>query len=411
MIENAKSIIVYKQALGYSDSENNFGLISEMTHSENNKGLLNKLNTIRNLKDYMSERRFIFSIEDNGILFMGLENHLYGLTTKSTFSNDNYFLRYNHIHDISNSKKIKLLDGIDIDGNSFNITNEHGFTKNYVQLTMADGVRWPSMNSEPIIKLINEIKYTELVDNKVNGELALESISFSPTTKRATKTHNYDSKADNIPSAHNATKKVQVTNNPTVINDQYVHNLFSGHNYKIYQNMWVDYDIKKVYLKKTFLQKARVIDFKDLLSYTPIERNSHVSKHHRVTRGIVGGLLAGGIGAGLGAATGGKEFDKTDELSLVLNLSNGDQYKISFGKDLKSDGWMSKTLIKRFNECVSVLDFILTKNTETLSQPRDDNFEPKLTDSKVEELTHLKRLLDLDVITQTEFNKRKDEIL
>ncbi|WKF70506.1 SHOCT domain-containing protein [Pediococcus pentosaceus] len=410
MIENAKSIIVYKQALGYSDSENNFGLISEMTHSENNKGLLNKLNTIRNLKDYMSERRFIFSIEDNGILFMGLENHLYGLTTKSTFSNDNYFLRYNHIHDISNTKKIKLLDGIDIDGNSFNITNEHGFTKNYVQLTVADGVRWPSINSEPIIKLINEIQYAELVDNEVNDELAFESISFSPTTKRSTKTHNYDSKADNIPSAQNTTKKVQVTNNPIVINDQYVHNLFSGHNYKIYQDMWVDNVSKKVYLKKSSFQKAKLLDFKSILSYTPIEKGSHVSKHHRITRGIVGNVIAGGIGAGIGAATGGKEFDKIDELSIIINLADGSNHKIKFITGLKSDGLMAKTLSKRYYEVRSVLDSIIAENN-TQKVTKDDNFEPKLTDSKVEELTHLKRLLDLDVITQTEFNKRKDEIL
>lgn len=199
-------------------------------------------------------------------------------------------------------------------------------------------------------------------------------------------------------------------NNDDNLSEQVVLRSFRQHNYATTSALMADFDAKKLYIKKTFLEKPILIDFNQITSFTPVNRGHHISKHHRVTRGLVGGFLAGGIGAGIGASTGGKDYDQIDELSIIINFKNGTKRKIKFGSLLKANSFSANASFKKYDENVSLMNSVIASKNVPQSNS-DSGFDNKLTDSKVERLTHLKRLLDLDVITQSEFNEEKKRIL
>lgn len=189
------------------------------------------------------------------------------------------------------------------------------------------------------------------------------------------------------------------------LNEKVVLDRFQEHNHSITDKLMADFDDKKLYIKKSFMQSPELIGFDQIISYTPINNGHHINKHHRVTRGIVGGLLAGGIGAGLGAATGGKDFDQIDELSIIINFTNGRKRKLTFGKSLKVGSMSAKFSLKAYQESLALLNVIMNIKQQN-SELNGDQLNIDLN-----QLSKLKSLLDEGVITQEEFDAKKKQIL
>ncbi|KAF0372790.1 SHOCT domain-containing protein [Pediococcus acidilactici] len=189
------------------------------------------------------------------------------------------------------------------------------------------------------------------------------------------------------------------------LNEEVVLNRFQKHNFSKTSKLMADFDDKKLYIKKTFLQMPELVDFDQIISYTPIESGHHISKHHRITRGIVGGLVAGGIGAGLGAATGGKDFDQIDELSIIINFTNGHKRKLTFGKSLKAGSMSAKFSLRDYQESLALLNAIMN------IKQQDSEFNDDQLNIDIDQLSKLKNILDEGVITQEEFEAKKKQIL
>lgn len=168
--------------------------------------------------------------------------------------------------------------------------------------------------------------------------------------------------------------------------------------------IYFDFIDKKICFDTAVFEKNvnfKVIDFSDVVSFTPIERNGgHVSKHHRGTRALVGGMIAGGTGAVIGASTGGKEFDKIAELSIVVHFKDGSDKKIFFINDEKSDSLLAQQAQSKFDRTSILLTKVVNANKNNINGSSYKN-----------ELEELKTLLDEGIITQEEFTAKKKQIL
>lgn len=115
-------------------------------------------------------------------------------------------------------------------------------------------------------------------------------------------------------------------------------------------------------------------------------------------RALVGGALFGGVGAIVGGVTGTKEKVQNIEemkIKLVINrdIPKIDYLVLNFFK-VKSNSSKYQELLKQAHEIVSLLQYK----------------KPKEIDS-VEELKKFKNLLEEGLITQEDFDKKKNEIL
>lgn len=168
--------------------------------------------------------------------------------------------------------------------------------------------------------------------------------------------------------------------------------------------IYFDFIDKKICFDTAVFEKNvnfKVVDFSDVVSFTPIERNGgYVSKHHRGTRALVGGMIAGGTGAVIGASTGGKEFDKIAELSIVVHFKDGSDKKIFFINDEKSDSLLAQQAQSKFDRTSILLTKVVNANKNNINGSSYKN-----------ELEELKTLLDEGIITQEEFTAKKKQIL
>lgn len=168
--------------------------------------------------------------------------------------------------------------------------------------------------------------------------------------------------------------------------------------------VYFDFVDKKICFDTALLENNanfKIVNFSDVVSFTPIERNGgHVSKHHRGSRALVGGMLAGGVGAVMGASTGGKEFDKIAELSITILFKDGSDKKVSFIKNEKSDSLLAQQAQRRFDRTSILLTKVVNANKNNINGT-----------SYKDELEDLKTLLDKGIITQEEFAEKKKQIL
>jgi len=168
--------------------------------------------------------------------------------------------------------------------------------------------------------------------------------------------------------------------------------------------VYFDFVDKKICFDTAFFENNanfKIVNFSDVVSFTPIERNGgHVSKHHRGSRALLGGMLAGGVGAVMGASTGGKEFDKIAELSIIVYFKDGSDKKLFFTSDEKSDSLIAQLEQDRFDRTSVLLTKVMNANKNNINST-----------SYKDELEDLKILLDKGIITQEEFAEKKKQIL
>jgi len=170
-------------------------------------------------------------------------------------------------------------------------------------------------------------------------------------------------------------------------------------------NLYFNDKDKKIFIKKNIIrkQKQQVYDYSEIISYTPIFQGGKIKKHHGITRAITGGLIAGPIGALIGAGTGGKEFESIKQLGFMVHLSENRTVKQLFiESETKIDSLVGKTFMDFYNQLSAKFDQIIANN---------DREKDNIPYNKQEDIRYYKQLLDDGIITQTEFEMKKKELL
>lgn len=167
----------------------------------------------------------------------------------------------------------------------------------------------------------------------------------------------------------------------------------------------VDSKEERFLFKKSILREEKVEPFSGLVSIEPIFRSNGKTKHHGVTRGIIGGATFGLAGAVVGASSGHKDYTVVSKMSLILRFSDDFTFEIKLISTETKIGIITTQAEKRMNNYITFLNNIIEQNslnaTPTVSQEL----------SIADELKKFKELLDLGAITQEEFEIQKSKLL
>lgn len=143
--------------------------------------------------------------------------------------------------------------------------------------------------------------------------------------------------------------------------------------------------------------------YDELDSYELIENNSIKTKSG-LGKAIVGGVIAGPAGMITGAVLGrGQEGPETiNSLSLRINLKQESYYPLVFiSKKTKKNSLSAQAAWTNIIRLTDKLDEILP-DIPSIDEKKTNNFD---------NLKNLKELLDLEIITQEEFDIKKKEFL
>ena len=150
-----------------------------------------------------------------------------------------------------------------------------------------------------------------------------------------------------------------------------------------------------------------VIHFKDILSYEVYEDGNSVVKGS-AGRALIGGAFFGVIGALVGSSGKRRVSNYCSSLKLLIRVNDIDnpQIEISFiNSQIDKNSFTYKTCIKSLQKITSYFEYMI--NNKTLEEPV---FVEK-SKSKREELLELKVLLEDGLITEEDYNKKKENIL
>ena len=172
-------------------------------------------------------------------------------------------------------------------------------------------------------------------------------------------------------------------------------------------------------VKKLFRVKLNVYTFDELNSYELLENGSSVmSGGLGIGRAVVGGVLAGGVGAVLGGVTKKKkQRNHVDSLKIMVTFKNRTPQSVTLDyikKKQEKDKKYEKILIKA-KETMAGFDYIVSelevgKQDELIGAVSHAN-EESISLSPTDEIRKYKELLDDGIISQEEFDAKKQELL
>ncbi len=170
---------------------------------------------------------------------------------------------------------------------------------------------------------------------------------------------------------------------------------------------------QQILVAKTLLNEYKIINFSDIVSYRVNQNGHNETKHHGITRAIVGGALAGGVGAIVGATTGGKQTDYIDHLGLIISLKDGSNFEVVFIRkieQIKSNSLSARASIESLNKLISLIDSIIAQNQASNIDKINSNSDT--SNDSADEIRKFKKLAEDGIITQEEFEaKKKMELL
>lgn len=171
------------------------------------------------------------------------------------------------------------------------------------------------------------------------------------------------------------------------------------------ERMFIDNNDKK-FIFKFENGYSKQYSFQDLLSYDINENNKNVVKG-TAGKSLIGGLFFGLEGMIIGGNMSKKIDDICDNLQLIIRLNDIDtpQVVINYlNNKVNKNSDAYKSMKSNLQEISSNLEYIL--NNRSVEKQTENNLA-----SKKEQLKELKELLDEGLITQEDFNKKKDQIL
>lgn len=164
---------------------------------------------------------------------------------------------------------------------------------------------------------------------------------------------------------------------------------------------------------KGILLPKNALPYSEIVDYEIHQNGSSVSRGSiNLARGAGMGLATGGLGLIVGLATGGKkktkEVSEKIEIFIKTNDPNNPTYMlVTSAKKLKTDSKQYQQDYKDTQDIAAALDRIIRMNEERQAeQPQQDSSSDPL-----EEIAKLKQLLDMDAITQDEFDAKKKQLL
>ena len=152
--------------------------------------------------------------------------------------------------------------------------------------------------------------------------------------------------------------------------------------------------------------------YNQIVSFELLEDNSSVMKG-RVGSSLVGGLAFGAVGAVIGSSAGRKVTSTCESLRIKITVRNyhSPAFYIDFIKSpLKKGNEYSPygVLLKQAHDIMSKLMLI----AESLDNASTDNSEMHTASrNPAEEIRQFKALLDEGIITQEEFDRKKQQLL
>lgn len=160
--------------------------------------------------------------------------------------------------------------------------------------------------------------------------------------------------------------------------------------------------------KGTFIPTPDLIfNYSDIVDFELLEDGESVASGG-LGRALVGGALFGGVGAIVGGVTGKRKSKNVcSSLRLKVTINNMDSPAVYINfieTKTQKDGLSYKAIADQAQECLSVFQLICDKQKGT-----SENMNQ--TSSAAEEIRKFKELLDDGIITQEEFDKKKNELL
>lgn len=152
-----------------------------------------------------------------------------------------------------------------------------------------------------------------------------------------------------------------------------------------------------------------IYSFDQIIDFEIIEDGESVVKGG-LGRAVAGGLLFGGVGAIVGGVTGGKKSKgicKSLQVRIGLKDALDENIYIKLiNSETKTKSFLYNSCIAAANDIINVLSKITEENNQN-----ENTIAPNITEDPYEEVKKLKELLDLEIVTQEEFDKKKKELL
>lgn len=201
---------------------------------------------------------------------------------------------------------------------------------------------------------------------------------------------------------------------------QLIKDVSTSHPTKIAHNkLMFNDDLEIIGFDMGVLLPKQALAYSDIVDYEIHQNGSSVSRGSiNLVRGVGMGLATNGLGLIVGLATGGKQ--KTKEMSEKIEIfikvndpTDPTRILVTSAKRLKTDSKQYAQDFKDTQDIAATLDRIIKRNEERGLIDRNDQQEEN-TESSVdplEEIAKLKKLLDMDAITQDEFEAKKKQLL
>lgn len=175
---------------------------------------------------------------------------------------------------------------------------------------------------------------------------------------------------------------------------------------KIGNDIWIDSKNELLMIRTKMNMKPKyLLKFEQLKSYSVVENDKIIEKNNGVSRAIAGGMMFGQAGAIVGAVTKNNKIIETTNLLqlriLATNVAENNLFiPFLIGGKFKHDSFVYKDAISRLSSCISNIDNIISSSKDL-----------PVSDDLVEQLRKIKTLLDEGILTQEEFDKKKQELL
>lgn len=196
--------------------------------------------------------------------------------------------------------------------------------------------------------------------------------------------------------------------------------LATSHPTKIAHNkLMFNDDLKLVGFNMGMLLPKTVLTYSEITDYEIHQNGSSISRGSiNLVRGAGMGLATGGLGLIVGLATGGKkktkEVSEKIEIFIKTNDPNNPTYTlVTSSKRLKTDSKQYAQDFKDTQDIAATLDRIIKLNEERvlIDQNEQQKGNTESSVDPLEEIAKLKKLLDMDAITQDEFEAKKKQLL
>lgn len=146
------------------------------------------------------------------------------------------------------------------------------------------------------------------------------------------------------------------------------------------------------------------------ISHTNSDKNEKTKRKGRLTGAALGTIILPGAGTIIGAAIGtGNKTKKGKEESHTI--SNETQIEIDSNASILLKKKDSNDQISLLIKCNSVINNELLAFSPTSSFENKNNDDSIISNENFEKLKKLKELLDMDIISQEEFDQKKKDIL